>query len=495
MRLGALLKDCATVRVTGDLDADIQGLTLDSRQVAPGFAFVAVRGLKSDGNLYTPQALSRGAAVIVSALPPEAEAAAIPWVQVQDERRALATLAANFYGRPVDRLHLAGVTGTNGKTTTAHLTESILTAAGWPAAVFGTIEYRGPGFRITADRTTPEAPELQSLFGKVVEGGWKHAVMEVSSHAIELKRVEGMRFEVAAFTNLTRDHLDLHQDMRSYFLAKKRLFTGLDGKPPRVMVLNQDDPQYAELRSIAPAQALSYGLSKEADIHPIRHATAGLESMDITYASPIGEIHTRTSLLGRPNLYNIGAAIGIAVGFSVAPEAVSEGIARLKNVSGRFEAVQAGQPFRIFVDYAHTDDALQRVLMFARELTTGRLIVVFGCGGDRDRTKRPLMGEAAVHHSDFAIVTSDNPRSEDPMAIAKEVEVGILNTGAAEGTRYRLVIDRREAIREALLMAEAGDTVVLAGKGHETYQVIGDRALPFDDRVVARELLHELAAR
>jgi len=494
MDLAELLEGFDALSVSGSLAVEISGIELDSRKVQPGSVFVAVRGLRSDGNAFVSDAVARGAVAVVSAQPAASEVTVV-WVQVRDEREALAAMAANLHQRPVDKLHLLGVTGTNGKTTTCYLTEAILAAAQRPAAVFGTIEYRGPGFRFDAERTTPEAPELQALLALVVQGGWKYAVMEVSSHAIELKRVEGMHFEVAAFTNLTRDHLDLHGDMQSYFLAKRRLFAGLDGRPPRVMVLNIDDPRYEELRSIAPAQVLSYGLNPEADILPLRHSPAGLEEMDVVFRSPIGELEIRTSLLGRPNLYNIGAAIGIAVGLDVRADAIRLGVGSLRRVPGRFEAVQAGQPFRVLVDYAHTDDALERLLSFAREMTDRRLIVVFGCGGDRDRTKRPVMGEIAARGSDFAIVTSDNPRNEDPVAIIREVEQGIHQAGGAEGTRYRMIVDRREAIRSALEMAQAGDTVVLAGKGHETCQVIGNTSLPFDDRQVARELLDELAAR
>jgi UDP-N-acetylmuramoyl-L-alanyl-D-glutamate--2,6-diaminopimelate ligase len=332
------------------------------------------------------------------------------------------------------------------------------------------------------------------LFKRVVDGGWKYAVMEVSSHAIELKRVAGLRFDVAVFTNLTRDHLDLHHDMRSYFLAKKKLFMGLDGTIPRVMVLNRDDPQFDELKAIAPSHVISYGMGLGADIVPVRHALAAdLKGMEVTYKSPLGELQLRTGLLGKPNLYNIGAAIGVAVGLGLPAEVIGQGVDELQNVPGRFELVQAGQQFRIVVDYAHTDDALARLLESAREITPGRVFVVFGCGGDRDRTKRPLMGEVAGRASDFAIATSDNPRSEDPVAILREVEPGLKRAGGVEGKTYLMIPDRREAIRVALQMAKPGDSVLLAGKGHEAYQIIGDENQPFDDRVVARELLDELA--
>jgi UDP-N-acetylmuramoyl-L-alanyl-D-glutamate--2,6-diaminopimelate ligase len=318
--------------------------------------------------------------------------------------------------------------------------------------------------------------------------------MEVSSHAVELKRVQGLHFEVAVFTNLTRDHLDLHGDMRSYFLAKKKLFTGLDGQLPRVLVLNADDPNFAELKAIAPSHVISYAVDNSADIRPVRHGSG--QGTDAVFISPVGELRIQSAtLLGKPNLYNMGAAIGSAVGLGLPAKAIETGIGSMAVVPGRFEPVLAGQSFRVIVDFAHTDDALVRVLQSTREITKGRVLVVFGCGGDRDRTKRPLMGEAAIRGSDFVVATSDNPRSEDPNAILSEVEVGLRRAGGVEGKNYRLLPDRREAIQYALKLASAGDTVLLAGKGHETYQIIGDRSFPFDDRAVARELLDELAAQ
>jgi UDP-N-acetylmuramoyl-L-alanyl-D-glutamate--2,6-diaminopimelate ligase len=479
----------------GDLDVPVSGITLDSRQVSPGLLFVAVRGMKMDGNRFIPDAIARGAAAIVSAMPGDAYPG-ISWIQVADEREALAILSANFYEHPASKLHAIGITGTNGKTTTTYLIEAILKAAGFPCAVFGTIDYRGPGFQLAAERTTPEAPELQALFDRVVKGGWKHAVMEVSSHAVELKRVLGLHFEVAVFTNLTRDHLDLHKDMRSYFLAKKKLFTGLDGSIPRVLVLNADDPQFAELKSIAPSHVISYGMSSGADIKPSKYdAMQGGVGMDAVFNSPVGDLQIHSKLLGKPNLYNIGAAIGAAVGLGIPAHAIVAGIGQMPLVPGRFESVNAGQNFRVIVDFAHTDDALARVLQSAREITPGRLIVLFGCGGDRDRTKRPLMGEVAIKGSDFVVVSSDNPRSEDPLAILAEIEIGIRRAGGVDGKNYHMIADRREAIRYALALASPGDTVLLAGKGHEAYQIIGDQSFPFDERAVARELLDELAVR
>jgi UDP-N-acetylmuramoyl-L-alanyl-D-glutamate--2,6-diaminopimelate ligase len=486
MKLNQLLTDCQIRASSGDLDTEILGLAYDSRGVSPGYLFIAVRGTRVDGNRYVPQAVAKGAAAIVSA-EPRIESLAMPWIQVDDERAVMAALAANFYGHPTRELHLVGVTGTNGKTTTTYLIESILKAAGHDAAVLGTIEHRGPGFELAAQRTTPEAPDLEKMFKQVVDAGWKDAVMEVSSHAIAMKRVAGLHFEIAVFTNLSRDHLDFHGDMESYFQAKKKLFEGVNGVTPRVMVLNADDERYDDLRSIDPTRVISYGIQDGAEIRPLRYHF-GWDGTEATYKLRSAEIDIQTSLMGKPNLYNIGAALGTAVALGISRDAMARGIRHLANVPGRFESVIAGQNFRVIVDYAHTDDALQNVLNSAREITSGKLIVVFGCGGDRDRSKRPLMGEVAARGSDFVVVTSDNPRTEDPMAIIAEIEKGM------KGARYTVIPDRREAIRVALTEARPNDTVVIAGKGHETYQTIGTTSFPFDDRVVARELLDELVA-
>jgi UDP-N-acetylmuramoyl-L-alanyl-D-glutamate--2,6-diaminopimelate ligase len=486
MMLRELLSGLNARRVTGDLETPIAGIAYDSRQVSEGDLFIAIRGTRMDGNRFMPKAIAKGASAVVSALEP-VQGISMPWIQVADERTAMATIAGNFYSHPTRNLHLIGVTGTNGKTTTTYIIESILKAAGKPAAVFGTIEYRGPGFDFTAERTTPEAPDLEKLFRKVADADCKYAVMEVSSHAIEMKRVERLQFEVAVFTNLSRDHLDFHHDMESYFQAKRKLFAGLSGAMPRVFVLNSDDARYEDLRSIDPSRVISYGMKVAADICPIRHEF-GWEATDAMFKTPIGELEVRTTLMGKANLFNIGAAIGVGIALGLPADAIAHGIQQLRYVPGRFESVIAGQPFRVIVDYAHTDDALEKVLKSAREITEGRLIVVFGCGGERDRTKRPLMGEVASRESDYAIVTSDNPRGEDPKAIVEEIEKGM------KGGNYRIELDRREAIRRALTEARKGDTVLIAGKGHETYQMIGTTSRPFDDRLIAKELLHELNA-
>src|SRR5215471_9173255 len=483
MKLRELLKGCSIRSFAGDLNVEVLGLTYDSREVFPGAVFCAIRGTRMDGNDFVPKAIVKGAVAVVSASPPTSSLV-MPWIQVDDERAALAGMAGNFYRHPTEKLHLVGITGTNGKTTTTYLVEAILKAAGRPAAVLGTIEYRGPEFDFPAERTTPEAPDLEKLFKQVVDAGWEHAVIEVSSHAIAMKRVQELRFEIAVFTNLTRDHLDFHGDIDSYFLAKKKLFQGLGGGVPRVMVLNMDDRRYEELRSIDPSRVISYGMQLASDICPLSHQFTW-QGTTARYKTPLGELNVRTSLMGKPNLLNIGAAVGVAIALHVPTDAIVRGIQQLANVPGRFEPVNAGQPFRVIVDYAHTDDALHKLMETAREITSGRLIVVFGCGGERDHTKRPAMGKVAARESDYAIVTSDNPRGEDPIAIIREIEAGM---GDAQ---HRTIVDRREAIRAALAAAREGDTVVIAGKGHETYQTIGQSSYPFDDRAVARELLHE----
>ena len=476
MTLRDLLAGLNARSVTGKLDTEILGLAYDSRQVCPGYLFFAIRGTRLDGNRFIRDAVGKGAAAVVSALGDEGAAPSVSWIQVEDERAAMAAIAGNFYGHPTKDLHLIGVTGTNGKTTTTYIVESILKAAGKRAAVLGTIEYRGPGFDSVAERTTPEAPDLDYT------GDARGA-----TEPIQMKRVAGLQFEVAVFTNLSRDHLDFHGDMESYFQAKRKLFEGINGVRPRVMVLNADDSRYEDLRTIDPLRAISYGMQVAADIYPVQHSF-GWEATDAMFKTPIGELKVRTSLMGKANVYNVGAAIGVAVALGIPAQAIARGIEELRHVPGRFEIVSAGQPFRVIVDYAHTDDALEKVLKSAREITRGRLIVVFGCGGERDRTKRPVMGQVAARESDYAIITSDNPRGENPIAIIREIEEGI------KSANYRIEVDRRKAIRLALTEAMEGDTVLIAGKGHETYQTIGTTVHPFDDRLVAKELLDELNA-
>jgi UDP-N-acetylmuramoyl-L-alanyl-D-glutamate--2,6-diaminopimelate ligase len=486
MTLGELAALLPGAAFTGDAGQAVAGVTHDSRRAGAGTLFVAVRGLVTDGNRFVEAARRKGAAAVVSEEPPQP---GIPWIRVADAREALAVLSAAVLGRPADALELVGVTGTNGKTTTTHLIDAALRAAGRKVGLVGTIGYR-VGERVSeAVRTTPESSDLQALFAQMRDAGCSHAVLEVSSHSLALRRVHGCAFRVAVFTNLTRDHLDFHGDMDAYFAAKRVLFDTLlrsDGHA----VINADDDRSVELAAVSRGRVWSYAVGKPADLRAERLALS-LEGTRFRAVTPVGSLEVATPLLGRFNVENVLAALGAALALGVPGEAALRGVASVQGVPGRLERVQAGQDFSVIVDYAHTDDALKNLLETVRELGPRRLITVFGCGGDRDRTKRPLMGAVASRLSDVALVTSDNPRGEPPEAIVEEILRG-MNGG--RGAERHVVIDRREAIARALELAGPGDAVVIAGKGHETYQVLRERSVPFDDRQVARELLARRAA-
>lgn len=471
-----------------DAAVRITSLDYDSRRASPGCLFFALAGAKTDGNRFVDQAVARGAAAVASE---QARPGALPervaWIQVGAARKALALAAGNFYGRPSEALDMVGITGTNGKTTTAFLLDSILGAAGRRTGLFGTVFYRTPGRAVLATNTTPESLDLTRLLAELRREGGTAAILEVSSHALALDRVWGMGFAAAVFTNLTRDHLDFHGTMDEYFAAKRRLFEGTGAGAPQAAILNFDDPRSRELAGLCP-RTLTYGLGEGADVRArvYRHSGAGLSFKART---PLGSIHLQSELLGRVNVSNILGAAAAAMALGVDAEAIAQGVAQMRTVPGRFERVEAGQPFLVVVDYAHTDDALTRLLETAHELPLrGRVLLVFGAGGERDRTKRPMMGEAAGRGADLVVVTSDNPRGEDPEAIVREIVPGLDRTG----TPYMVEIDRGQAIARILAEARAGDVVLLAGKGHEAYQVIGSRAIPFDDRAVAREALRAL---
>jgi UDP-N-acetylmuramoyl-L-alanyl-D-glutamate--2,6-diaminopimelate ligase len=489
MKLGELLLGVPGVEIGAPVTADIKSLAYDSRRVVPGTLFFAVQGEKADGHDFIPQALERGAAAVVSERAAPSDLA-LRWVRVPRIRRALAETSRNFYGHPDSKLQLVGITGTNGKTTTAYLLESVLRAAGIPAGLFGTIEYRFGGRNLTALNTTPESLDLLEFFAELAKSGGKAAVMEVSSHALAQERVWGFHFSAAVFTNLTRDHLDYHKDFEHYFAAKRRLFEGLGAGPPDLAVINVDDEWGRRLLDLPFARCMTYGMNSGAEVRPkeFHQDLAGLRAVVQT---PAGVLEIESPLVGRANLANLLAATATAVGMGVESAKVKEGIAALAAVPGRFERVDEGQPFLVVVDYAHTDDALRNVLKTARELTRNRLITVFGCGGDRDRTKRPLMGEAAGALSDRVVLTSDNPRTEDPLLIMNDALVGLQKAGKP----YAAEVDREAAIRKALEAAGEGDVVVIAGKGHETYQILKDRKIPFDDRGVARRVIRELGYR
>jgi UDP-N-acetylmuramoyl-L-alanyl-D-glutamate--2,6-diaminopimelate ligase len=485
MRLAKLLRGIDTHGPAPNGDLVMSELAYDSRLARPGTVFVAIHGEKTDGNRYVSDAVSRGAVAVISeqekpgVLSPE-----FSWIQVADARKALAISAANFYMRPAEVLKLIGVTGTNGKTTTSYLVDSILRAAGCEVGLLGTIGYRLVRESRPAPNTTPESLDLQKYLAEIVRAGGTHAVLEASSHALALDRLWGCPFAVAIFTNLTRDHLDYHKTFDDYFAAKRRLFEGTGAAPPATSVINRDD-EYGQRLSGLASRTLTYGLESGADITTRKPAfsQSGIEGVAET---PSGKIEIRSKLVGRPNVYNILAAIGAGVALGLPKEVIAAGIAQLSAVPGRFERVDVGQPFLVVVDYAHTDDALRNLLATAKELNPdGRVITLFGCGGDRDRTKRPLMGEAAGRVSDIVVLTSDNPRSEDPLLIINDVIVGV------QRTKAKLLVepDRQKAIELALDEARSGDIVLLAGKGHENYQVLRDRTIEFDDRDVARAVL------
>lgn len=465
--------------------AAISGLEFDSRRVMPGGLFFAFPGARADGRQFAEQALASGAVAIVSELPPpESSPAAAVWVEVEHGRKALSLAARNYYGKPDERLGLTGVTGTNGKTTTSYLIDSVLRAAGYTTAMIGTIEYHLAGKVLPAVNTTPESLDLIRLFAELERAGGSHVTMEVSSHALALGRVYGLQFHTAVFTNLTRDHLDFHGNMEAYFEAKHLLFEGAGGPPPPFAVINRDDEQARRIRTHSDMQTYWYGLGQDAGLRA-RHISSSFQGLKFEVQHGKQRFAIESPLIGKINVYNILAACGTGLSYGIPPETIARGIADLRAVPGRFERVDEGQPFVVAVDYAHTDDALRNVISVARGLNPKRVITLFGCGGDRDRTKRPLMGLAAAEASDFVVLTSDNPRSEDPLAIMNDALVGIRR----KDVPHVVEPDRATAISRALKEARAGDIVILAGKGHETYQVLKDKTIAFDDRAVAREVL------
>jgi UDP-N-acetylmuramoyl-L-alanyl-D-glutamate--2,6-diaminopimelate ligase len=478
------------VRLPGDLGkALVAGLEYDSRRVEPGFLFFAFPGARTDGREFAQQAIEKGAVATVSELPAPAGFLGA-WIEVEHGRQALALAARNFYGNPASgnpdaRLKLTGVTGTNGKTTTTFLIDAVLRTAGLTTALVGTIEYRIAGQVLPAVNTTPESLDLYRLFAELEQAGGTHATMEVSSHALALGRVYGMSFHTAVFTNLTRDHLDFHHSMEEYFAAKRLLFAPQGALAPEWAVINFDDP-YG--RQLAPApHTLRYGFEEGADLRG-SSLEMNFDGLRFTVEHGGERVQLTSPLVGKFNAYNILAACGAAISYGLDWSSITHAIANSPRVPGRFESVQQGQPFLIVVDYAHTDDALRNVISVARELHPKRVITLFGCGGDRDRAKRPLMAQAAAQGSDFVVLTSDNPRSEDPLNIMNDALVGLRRFD----TPHTIEPDRAKAIRAALKEARAGDIVILAGKGHETYQVLKDRVIHFDDREVARDVLQEL---
>ena len=492
MQLADLAKEIHAIAASGRLDRDVLDVTHDSRLVEPGSAFVAIRGAKADAHRFIPQVIERGAVAIISERrsdTTDVDPEIIAWIQVREARAALAQAAAAIHGHPSHKLKLVGVTGTNGKTTTAHLVDSIIRAAEGTSTMFGTIQHRIGQQAAAAHHTTPEAADIQRMLMQAVAAGCRSAVMEVSSHAIELHRADALKFAAAVFTNLTRDHLDYHQTMESYFAAKAKLFNGALDARLGASVINLDDEYGRRLLDSARGRIITYGFSPEADVHTDEFKLSP-RGLSYTATTPVGQVAIASPLVGRFHVYNTLAAIGAGLALGASLETIAQGIRDCRTVAGRFEQVtmdDGREPeFAVIVDYAHTDDALKNVLQTAREVAgSGRVIAVFGCGGDRDRTKRAPMGEIAASLADVAIVTSDNPRTEDPLAIIADIEVGLQKTGRD----YLKLPDRRQAIFRAINEARDGDMVVIAGKGHETYQILGERKIHFDDKEVAREAM------
>jgi UDP-N-acetylmuramoyl-L-alanyl-D-glutamate--2,6-diaminopimelate ligase len=489
MQLKELLKQLQVERVEGPLDREIAGIVYDSRRVTPGMVFVAIPGSNTDGHDFINTAISRGAAAIICERNGFSSPRATK-VKVPDTRWALARAAASFYQHPSTKLQVIGVTGTNGKTTVAFMIKELLEAAGTRTGLLGTVRYEIGDRVIPAARTTPESLDTQQMMAQMVASGCKACVMEVSSHALEQKRVAGVEFDVAIFTNLTRDHLDFHGDMENYFLAKQKLFTqAASGSKRGAVVINIDDASGARLANVSDvAVKLTYGIRGAASLRATK-IHLGAEASTFTVDAQDKTFTCRLPLIGRHNIYNALAATGAGFALNIEAKKIQSALAHMTPVPGRLESVACGQPFAVFVDYAHTDDALHNVLTTLREVTKGRLLLLFGCGGSRDTGKRGRMGRVAAELADYTVITSDNPRREQPEKIAAQIEEGFRSV---KQRGYVVELDRARAIAEIISMAKSGDTVLLAGKGHETYQEFEDTVVPFDDRVHAREALENL---
>jgi UDP-N-acetylmuramoyl-L-alanyl-D-glutamate--2,6-diaminopimelate ligase len=485
--LSEVLDGIETVLPRGKEGLQIRQITCDSRKVQTGALFFALHGAKADGNAFIQDAVKRGAFAIASEDPASSsKLAGVAWIQVREPRKALATAAANFFAHPANALQLVAVTGTNGKTTTTSAVDAMIKASGAKTGLFGTIAYHTPLGDYPSHNTTPESVDLQGFFAEIRDGGGKFAVLEASSHSLAMDRLWGCHFQAAVFTNLTREHMDFHKTFDDYFAAKKRLFEGTGAGAPEVAVVNSDDEFGKRLADLA-KKTVTYGLESKADITTKKFELT-FEGLTFATQTPNGKVRVVSPLVGRINVYNILAAIGAAQALGLSNEAIEMGIRNLESVSGRFQRIDMGQPFFVIVDYAHTDDALENLIRTARELNSkGRIITLFGCGGEKDRTKRPVMGEVTGRLSDLTILSSDNPRSEDPLKIISDIIVGLQKTAG----KYLIEPDREKAIGMAMDEARAGDIVLLAGKGHENYQILADRTFEFDDREMARRALRE----
>jgi UDP-N-acetylmuramoyl-L-alanyl-D-glutamate--2,6-diaminopimelate ligase len=486
-KLSALFEGVDASVPAAAAEQEIRQVACDSRKVAPRALFFALHGAKADGNAFLRDAVSRGAVAIASeAAPPAAMPPSVAWIRVREARKALAVAAANFFGHPAKALQLVAVTGTNGKTTTTSLVDAIIKASGAKTGLFGTIAYHTPLGDYPAPNTTPESVDLQGFLAEIRDAGGRFAVLEASSHSLAMDRLWGCHFAAAVFTNLTREHMDYHKTFEDYFAAKLRLFEGTGAGAPDTAVLNTDDEYGKRLAALA-KNPVSFGLQSGAQLTTKKFQLT-FSGLAFTAQTPNGKIEIESPLVGRINVYNVLAAIGAAQALGISNDVIASGVRNLKSVSGRFQPIDMGQPFLAVVDYAHTDDALENLIRTARELSPkGRIITLFGCGGEKDRTKRPVMGEVAGRLSDLTILSSDNPKSEDPLKIISDIVVGLQKTHG----KYIIEPDREKAIGLAIDQARAGDILLLAGKGHENYQILADRTLEFDDREVARHALRE----
>lgn len=489
MIIANLLEGLEVKEREGPLDTEIMGIAYDSRSAAEGFLFVAIKGLSFDGDDFIKDAINRGAVAVITERPiadmyasyPPSLLSGVTCIEVHDSRSALASVSARFYREPSKSISLIGITGTNGKTTTSYITKSIIEADGKRTGLLGTIQYIAGDIK-KAERTTPESLDLQRYLREMLDNKMEYAVIEVSSHALALQRVDQCIFKVAAFTNFTQDHLDFHGSMENYFIAKDKLFNYLGEEG--TAVLNWDDPAVREVEERLGCDVVTCGLLEGATIRAENIDDKDGLSFDLI--TPGGRFRATSEFIGRFNVYNILISAGIAYALGIGEDAILRGIAEARPVSGRFEKVDEGQDFLCIVDYAHTDDALRAVIDEARMITKGRVITLFGCGGDRDRTKRELMGDVASELSDLVIVTSDNPRTEDPLNIISDIVKGI------KKKNYIEVPDRAAAINKAVSMAESGDVLLIAGKGHEDYQEISGVRYPFSDKEVLREALKNI---
>jgi UDP-N-acetylmuramoyl-L-alanyl-D-glutamate--2,6-diaminopimelate ligase len=483
--LSALFQGVSVLLPPSALQSEIRQVSCDSRRVSPQTLFFALHGTKADGNTFLKDAIANGAVAIASdEVAPTWLPESIAWIHVSEARRAMAIAAANFYGRPAEALHLAAVTGTNGKTTTTSLLDAMVKASGAKTGLFGTIAYHTPRGEYPSPNTTPESVDLQKFLAEIRDEDGKFAVLEASSHALTMERLWGCHFRAAVFTNLTREHMDYHKTFEDYFAAKRRLFEGLGAGAPDTAVVNVDDAYGKQLGGLA-KQTVTYGLEAPADI-TTKKFQLSFQGLTFVAQTPNGKVQVNSPLVGRINVYNILAAIGAAQALGLNNDVIEKGLRELQSVSGRFQRIDEGQPFQVIVDYAHTDDALENLIRTARELNPkGRVITLFGCGGEKDRTKRPVMGEVTGRLSDLTILSSDNPRGEEPLKIISDIIVGLQKTSG----KYLIEPDREKAIGLAMDQARAGDIVLLAGKGHENYQILATGTLHFDDREMARAAL------